>query len=64
MPDVERYRLFVALAVPDDVKAKLEAAQADLRRVLPDRNVLMRDAAQIIAVGRVAEAHRLRGLYP
>lgn len=38
MPDGERYRLFVALAVPDDVKAKLEAAQADLRRVLPDRN--------------------------
>jgi RNA 2',3'-cyclic 3'-phosphodiesterase len=39
MPEGERYRLFVALAVPDDIKAKLEAAQADLRRVLPDRNV-------------------------
>ena len=35
----EKYRLFVAVAVPDDVKAKMEAAQADLRRVLPDRNV-------------------------
>ena len=39
MPEGEQYRLFVALAVPDEVKAKLEAAQADLRRVLPDRNV-------------------------
>ena len=39
MVDGERYRLFVALAVPDDVKDKMEAARADLRRVLPDRNV-------------------------
>jgi 2'-5' RNA ligase len=39
MVDSERYRLFVALAVPDEVKAKLEAVQADLRQVLPDRNV-------------------------
>jgi RNA 2',3'-cyclic 3'-phosphodiesterase len=39
MPDSERYRLFVAVAVPDDVKAKLEAAQADLLRLLPERNV-------------------------
>jgi len=39
MAEGERFRLFVALAVPDDVKAKLEAAPADLRRALPDRNV-------------------------
>ncbi len=39
MPESERYRLFVAVTVPDDVKAKLEAAQSDLRRVLPDRNI-------------------------
>jgi RNA 2',3'-cyclic 3'-phosphodiesterase len=39
MPESERYRLFVAVAVPDDVKAKLEAAQAELRQVLPDRNI-------------------------
>jgi len=38
MVDSERYRLFVALAVPDHVKDKMGAAQADLRRVLPDRN--------------------------
>ena len=40
MAEGERFRRFVALAVPDDVKAKLEAAPADLRRALPDRNVL------------------------
>ena len=39
MTEGERFRLFIAVAVPDDVKAKLEAAQAELRRVLPDRNV-------------------------
>jgi RNA 2',3'-cyclic 3'-phosphodiesterase len=39
MPEGERYRLFVAVAVPDDVKVNLEAAQANLRQVLPDRNV-------------------------
>ncbi len=39
MPDSERYRLFVALEVPEDVKEKMEAAQADLRRALPDRSV-------------------------
>jgi RNA 2',3'-cyclic 3'-phosphodiesterase len=39
MVDSDRYRLFVALAVPDDVKAKMGVAQADLRLVLPDRNV-------------------------
>lgn len=39
MAEGERYRLFVALAVPDDVKEKMEAAQAELRRLLLDRNV-------------------------
>jgi 2'-5' RNA ligase len=39
MAETELYRLFVALPVPDDVKEKLEAAQADLRQVLPGRNV-------------------------
>jgi glutamate dehydrogenase (NAD(P)+) len=32
--------------------------------VAAERGVSLRTAAQIIAVGRVAEAHRLRGLYP
>jgi RNA 2',3'-cyclic 3'-phosphodiesterase len=39
MLDSERYRLFVAVAVPDDVKAKMQEAQAELRRVLSERSV-------------------------
>ena len=29
-----------------------------------DKNVTWRDAALMLGVGRVAEAHKLRGLYP
>ena len=39
MADSERFRLFIALAIPEEVKAKMEAAQAKLRRVLPERAV-------------------------
>jgi RNA 2',3'-cyclic 3'-phosphodiesterase len=39
MADNERLRLFIAVAIPEEVKAKIEAAQAELRRVLPERVV-------------------------
>jgi 2'-5' RNA ligase len=39
MPDSEKFRLFVAVLVPEEVKAKMEEAQAELRRVVPDRGV-------------------------
>jgi RNA 2',3'-cyclic 3'-phosphodiesterase len=39
MTDEERFRLFIAVAIPEAVKAKMEAAQAELRRVLPGPNV-------------------------
>jgi len=39
MPDTEQFRLFVAVTVPEGVKAKMEAAQAELRRVLPQCSV-------------------------
>jgi glutamate dehydrogenase (NAD(P)+) len=29
-----------------------------------ERDLSLRQAAQVIGVGRVAEAHRTRGLYP
>ncbi len=52
----------------DEVNAKLakimNRTYEQVAAVAEEREVLMRDAAQIIAVGRVAEAHRLRGLYP
>ena len=39
MAESEQVRLFVAVTVPEAVKAKMAEAQAALRRVLPDRNV-------------------------
>lgn len=39
MTDGERLRLFIAVAIPETVKAKLAAAQTELRRALPDANV-------------------------
>ena len=39
MGDSEQVRLFVAVTVPEGVKAKMEEAQAELRRLLPDRNI-------------------------
>jgi len=39
MTNGERLRLFIAVAIPETVKAKLEAAQTELRRALPDANV-------------------------
>ena len=39
MADSEQFRLFVAITVPEGVKAKMEEAQAELRRVLPGPNV-------------------------
>jgi 2'-5' RNA ligase len=39
MTDNERLRLFIAVTIPEEVKAKMEAAQAELRHVLPERGV-------------------------
>jgi len=39
MPGTEQFRLFVAVTVPEGVKAKMAEAQAELRRVLPQRSV-------------------------
>lgn len=39
MADSERFRLFIAVAIPEAVKAKMEEAQAELRRALPGHGV-------------------------
>ena len=39
MPDDERFRLFIAVAIPEVIKAKMEEAQAELRRALPGHGV-------------------------
>jgi glutamate dehydrogenase (NAD(P)+) len=52
----------------DQVNSRLrelmERAYAEVSALSADRGVSLRTAAQMIGVGRVAEAHRTRGLYP
>ncbi|MCW2713807.1 MAG: Glu/Leu/Phe/Val dehydrogenase [Frankiales bacterium] len=52
----------------DEVNAKLkllmESAYDQVSVLAHERSVSLRTAAQMIGVGRVAEAHRTRGLYP
>ena len=39
MPDSAPFRLFVAVTVPEGVKANMQKTQAELRRVVPQRSV-------------------------
>jgi 2'-5' RNA ligase len=39
MAESERFRLFIAVTLPEEVKAQIEAAQAELRRALPGPGV-------------------------
>lgn len=52
----------------DQIKENLESmmmkAFGEVRRTVNESKVSWRDAAMMIGVGRVAEAHKLRGLYP
>ncbi len=50
--------------VNDRLQTLMEGAYAEVALLAGQRGVSMRTAAQMIAVGRVAEAHRTRGLYP
>ena len=50
--------------VNDRLKRLMESAYDQVSTMARDRGVSLRTAAQMIGVGRVAEAHRLRGLYP
>jgi glutamate dehydrogenase (NAD(P)+) len=42
----------------------MERAYAEVAALAEERHLSMRQAAQVIGVGRVAEAHRTRGLFP
>jgi glutamate dehydrogenase (NAD(P)+) len=52
----------------DEVEARLQArilsAWDEVVRLADDRRLSLRAAAMVLAVGRVAQAHELRGLYP
>jgi glutamate dehydrogenase (NAD(P)+) len=50
--------------VNERLRKMMEKAYVDVLREAEDRKVTMREAATIVGVGRVAEAHRTRGLYP
>jgi glutamate dehydrogenase (NAD(P)+) len=50
--------------VNDRLKALMERAYGQVAALAAERKVSLRTAAQMIGVGRVAEAHRTRGLYP
>ncbi len=50
--------------VNDRLKALMEQAYDQVSTLSHERGVSLRTAAQMIGVGRVAEAHRTRGLYP
>ena len=42
----------------------MDRAYDEVSTLARDESVSLRTAAQMIGVGRVAEAHRTRGLYP
>jgi glutamate dehydrogenase (NAD(P)+) len=50
--------------VTDRLKELMERSYAHVSGLAKDKGVSLRTAAQMIGVGRVAEAHRTRGLYP
>ena len=50
--------------VNDRLKVLMESAYDQVSVLAHERSVSLRTAAQMIGVGRVAEAHRTRGLYP
>jgi len=50
--------------VNDRLQDIMQRAYAEVASLAAERRLSLRTAAQVIAVGRVAEAHRIRGLYP
>ena len=50
--------------VNDKLAKVMHRTYKDVLNAAAEHDVSLRSAAQIIAVGRVAEAHRIRGLYP
>lgn len=50
--------------VHDELEAEIDAVWAEVRREVEARAISWREAAYVVALSRVAEAHRLRGLWP
>ncbi|EFW92948.1 NAD(P)-specific glutamate dehydrogenase [Haladaptatus paucihalophilus DX253] len=50
--------------VNDELEAGMLDAWNDVREEVEDRDVTWRDAAYVVALSRIGEAHRVRGLWP
>jgi glutamate dehydrogenase (NAD(P)+) len=50
--------------VNDRLKVMMERAYGEVSELATEQGLSLRTAAQVIGVGRVADAHRTRGLYP
>ncbi|MGW0480911.1 MULTISPECIES: Glu/Leu/Phe/Val family dehydrogenase [Nonomuraea] len=46
------------------LKDLMESAYGEVKSMAAERGLTLRQAAHVIGVGRVAEAHQMRGLYP
>jgi glutamate dehydrogenase (NAD(P)+) len=61
--DIQAY-FWTADEVNDRLRGVMEDAYVDVLELAEDRKVTMRQAATILGVSRVAEAHTTRGLFP
>jgi glutamate dehydrogenase (NAD(P)+) len=50
--------------IKENLESMMMKAFGEVRELVRQKEVSWRDAAMMIGVGRVAEAHKLRGLYP
>lgn len=50
--------------VNDELEAEMQAAWGAVKTEFERRDVTWRDAAYIVALSRIAEAHEARGLWP
>ena len=63
VPDLQAY-FWTEDEVNDRLRSLMETAYDQVSTLARERGVSLRVAAQMIGVGRVAEAHKIRGLYP
>lgn len=63
LQDINR-RAWSLERVNDELETEMQAAWRDVQAEFESRDVTWRDAAYIVALSRIAEAHRARGLWP
>jgi glutamate dehydrogenase (NAD(P)+) len=63
LQDINR-RSWSLQRVNDELEAEMQAAWAAVRSEFEQRDVTWRDAAYIVALSRIADAHEARGLWP